>query len=444
MIPRYTRPQMAAIWADENRFRIWLEIECLALEALAKRGEAPPAAAKAARRKGRFEIARIAELERGLGHDVLAFLTNVAEHIGPPARFMHRGLTSSDILDTAFNLQLTQAGNLLLEDLDALLPVLEARALEHRHTLCVGRSHGIHAEPTSFGLKFLQAYAEFARNRRRLEAACREVGTCALSGTVGTFASVHPSVEAHVARALGLRPEPVSTQIIPRDRHAMFFATLAVIASSIERLAVELRHLQRTELRESEEPFGPEQKGSSAMPHKRNPVLSENLTGLARIVRGMAIPALENVALWHERDISHSSAERMIGPDATAVLDFALVRLAGLVKGLAVSPERMRENLDLTGGLIYSHSVLLALTDAGLAREKAYRLVQRAAARAHEGKGAFAALLRETPEIAAALPGKALDKLFDPRHHLRRVDQIFTRVLGRKRASRSRRVRRGP
>src|SRR5438876_5359754 len=366
MIPRYSRPAMSAIWEAQNRFRIWFEIEAHACDAQAALGVIPASAARAVWEKGKFEIARIDEIERETHHDVIAFLTNLAEHVGPDARFVHQGMTSSDVLDTCLGVQLKQAANILLADIDALLTVLRRRAFEHKMTLTVGRSHGIHAEPTTFGLKLAGFYAEFARNRERLAAAQKEVATCAISGAIGTFANIDPAVEAHVAERLGLAVEPVSTQVIPRDRHAVFFATLAVIAGSIERLAVEIRHLQRTEVREAEEFFAPGQKGSSAMPHKRNPVLSENLTGLARLVRAAVIPALENVALWHERDISHSAVERVNAPDATIALDFALARLTGLVDKLVVYPEQMRRNLDQLGGLVDSQRVLLALTQAGL------------------------------------------------------------------------------
>jgi adenylosuccinate lyase len=369
-------------------------------------------------------------VEREVRHDVIAFLTSLAEHVGPEARFVHQGLTSSDVLDTCLAVQLTRAADLLLADLDGLLDALRRRAFEHKMTPCIGRSHGIHAEPTTFGLKMAQAYAEFARARTRLEAAREEVATCAISGAVGTFANIDPRVEERVAQKLGLKPEPISTQVIPRDRHAMFFATLGVIASSVERLATEIRHLQRTEVGEAEEYFASGQKGSSAMPHKRNPVLTENLTGLARVVRGYAVPAMENVALWHERDISHSSVERMIGPDATVTLDFALTRLTGVIDGLVVYPERMRRNLELTGGLVYSQQVLLALTSAGVARDDAYRLVQRNAMRAWHGEGRFKDNLLADAEVTAVLPPERIDDLFNLGHHLAHVDTIFARVFG--------------
>ncbi len=431
MIPRYSRPEMSAIWAPENRFRIWLDIEIYATEALAAAGVVPKSAATALRKRGKFDVARIDEIERETRHDVIAFLTNVAEHVGPEARFVHQGLTSSDVLDTCLAVQLAQASDILLGDLDALLAALKRRALEHKHTPMIGRSHGIHAEPISFGLKLAGFYAEFARARSRLVHARAEIATCAISGAVGTFANVAPDVEAYVAKKLGLVPEPISTQVIPRDRHAMFFATLAVIASSMERLATEIRHLQRTEVGEAEEYFAPGQKGSSAMPHKRNPVLSENLTGLARLIRSAVIPALENVALWHERDISHSAVERNIAPDATIALDFALVRLAGIVDKLVVYPENMRRNLDRLGGLVHSERVLLALTQAGMSREKAYRLVQRHAMEVLDGKGTFLELLKGDAEVRRLVKPKNLDGLFDDAHHLRYVNRIFERVFGK-------------
>src|SRR5687767_3582535 len=387
MIPRYSRPEMAAIWSPETKFRIWFEIEAHALDAMAELGQVPKEAAAKVWEKGRnavFDVARIDAIEGEVKHDVIAFLTHLAEIVGPEARFIHQGMTSSDVLDTCFNLQLVRAADLLIADVEGLLAALKNRAFEHKDTPTIGRSHGIHAEPTTFGLKLAYAYAEFDRARSRLERARLEVATCAISGAVGSFAHVDPRVEEHVARALGLTPEPVSTQVIPRDRHAMYFATLAVVASSVERLAIEIRHLQRTEVLEAEEYFSPGQKGSSAMPHKRNPVLTENLTGLARMVRAYAVPALENVALWHERDISHSSVERMIGPDATVTLDFALVRLASVVERLIVYPEAMQRNLDRLGGLVHSQRVLLALTQCGMARERAYELVQRNAMKVWE------------------------------------------------------------
>ena len=433
MIPRYTRPEMAAIWSPETRFRIWFEIEAHALDAMAVIGIAPKEAAKAVREKGEtavFDVARIDEIERTTKHDVIAFLTHLAEIVGPEARFVHQGMTSSDVLDTCFSVQLVRAADLLMAGVDRLLAALKKRAYETKDLATIGRSHGIHAEPTTFGLKLAFAYAEFARARRRLHAAREEVAVAAVSGAVGTFANVDPRVEEHVARALGLRPEAISTQVIPRDRHAMYFATLGVVASSVERLATEVRHLQRTEVREAEEFFAPGQKGSSAMPHKRNPVLSENITGLARLIRGMVTPALEDVALWHERDISHSSVERMIGPDATIALDFALQRLAGLVENLVVYPDAIQANLDRLGGLIHSQRVLLALTQAGMSREDAYAAVQRNAMPVWEGKGDFLSLLKKDAQVTRAIPEKELEALFDLGYHLKHVDTIFRRVFG--------------
>ncbi len=430
MIPRYSRPEMSAIWEPENRFRIWFEIEAHACDALAAAGVIPESAARAVWEKGAFEPARIDEIERETKHDVIAFLTNLAEHIGPEARFVHQGMTSSDVLDTCLAVQLKQASDILLRDIDALLSVLKRRAFEHKRTLTIGRSHGIHAEPTTFGLKLAGFYAEFQRARARLEQAKAEIATCAISGAVGTFANIDPGVEAHVAAKMGLTPEPVSTQIIPRDRHAFYFATLAVIASSVERLAIEIRHLQRTELREAEEYFAPGQKGSSAMPHKRNPVLTENLTGLARLVRAAVVPALENVALWHERDISHSAVERVIAPDATITLDFALARLAGVVDKLVIYPEAMQRNLDQLGGLVHSQRVLLALTQAGMSREDAYRAVQRNAMPVWEVKGRFGDLLKADPEVTRYLSPAAIDAQFDNAYHTKHVGTIFRRVFG--------------
>ncbi len=430
MVPRYSRPDMVAIWTPEARFKIWFEIEAHATDALAELGVVPKEAAAAIWEKGAFEVGRIDEIERETKHDVIAFLTNVAEHVGPEARFMHQGMTSSDVLDTCLAVQLAKASDILIADLDALLVVLERRAREHKMTPTIGRSHGIHAEPVTFGLKLAQAHAEFARNRARLVAAREDVATCAISGAVGTFANIDPFVEEYVAGKLGLSVEPVSTQVIPRDRHAMFFATLGVIASSIERLATEVRHLQRTELLEAEEFFSPGQKGSSAMPHKRNPVLTENLTGLARMVRGYVTPALENVALWHERDISHSSVERYIGPDATITLDFALARLTGVMDKLVVYPERMLKNLNKMGGLVHSQRVLLALTQAGVSREDAYRLVQRNAMKVWDSDGALSLLelLKADPEVT--LSDAELEDKFDLGYHLKHVDTIFARVFG--------------
>ncbi len=430
MIPRYSRPEMVRIWEPENKFRIWFEIEAHACDAMAELGVIPKEAAAAVRKRGKWEIERIDAIERETHHDVIAFLTNLAEHVGPEARFVHQGMTSSDVLDTCLAVQLTQASDILLADIDAVLAALEKRAREHKHTICIGRSHGIHAEPTTFGLKLAGHYAEFARDRGRLLNAREEIATCAISGAVGTFANIDPAVEAHVASKLGLRPEPVSTQVIPRDRHAAFFATLGVIASSIERLATEIRHLQRTEVREAEEYFAPGQKGSSAMPHKRNPVLTENLTGLARIVRAAVVPALENVTLWHERDISHSSVERVLAPDATIALDFALARLAGVVDRLVVYPEAMQANLDRLKGLVNSQRVLLALTQAGMSREEAYQAVQRNAMEVWAGRAAFPNLLKADKEIGGYLTNEQIDGLFDIAHHTRHVDTIFERVFG--------------
>ena len=433
MIPRYTRAEMASIWDAQTRYRIWFEIEAHAADAMAKIGLIPESAAKAIWDKGReasFDTKRIDEIERETRHDVIAFLTHLAEIVGPEARFVHQGMTSSDVLDTCLNLQLVRAADILLRDLNALLAALKRRAFEHKNTICIGRSHGIHAEPTTFGLKLAYAYAEFDRARKRLAGARREVSTCALSGAVGTFATIDPRVEEHVAKMLGLAVEPISTQIIPRDRHAMYFATLGVVASSAERLATEIRHLQRTEVLEAEEFFSEGQKGSSAMPHKRNPVLSENVTGLARLVRSSVIPALENVTLWHERDISHSSVERGIAPDTTVHLDFALDRLARIISQLIVYPENMKRNLDRLGGLIHSQRVLLALTQKGLSREAAYAAVQRNAMPVWEGKGDFAALLKVDPKVTEVLSAAEIDGLFDLAFHTKHVDDIFRRVFG--------------
>ncbi len=433
MIPRYTRPEMAAIWSPETKFRIWFEIEAHAADAMAELGAIPEEAAKAVWEKTEgvaFDIGRIDDIEREVKHDVIAFLTHLSEIVGPEARFVHQGMTSSDVLDTCLNVQLVRAADILLADLDALLAALKRRAFEHKLTPTIGRSHGIHAEPTTFGLKLAQAYAEFDRAEARLQAARAEVATCAISGAVGTFANIDPRIEAHVAEKMGLTPEPVSTQVIPRDRHAMFFATLAVIASSMERLAVEIRHLQRTEVLEAEEYFAPGQKGSSAMPHKRNPVLTENITGLARMVRAYALPALENVALWHERDISHSSAERMIGPDATVTLDFALHRLTGVIDKLVVYPEQMKANLDRLSGLHNSQRVLLALTQAGVSREDAYRLTQRNAMKTWEDGADFLEELKNDPDVTAKLPVSEIEGLFDLDFHFKHVDTVFARVFG--------------
>jgi adenylosuccinate lyase len=433
MIPRYSRPEMTAIWSPETKFRIWFEIEAHAAEAMAELGTIPKDAARKIWEKGKsakFDVARIDAIEAEVKHDVIAFLTHLSEIIGPEARFVHSGMTSSDVLDTCLNVQLVRAADILIADLDALLAALKRRAFEHKLTPTVGRSHGIHAEPTTFGLKLAYAYAEFSRARERLTAARRDVATCAISGAVGTFAQVDPRVEAHVAKAMGLTVETVSTQIIPRDRHAMYFATLGVIASSIERLATEIRHLQRTEVLEAEEYFSEKQKGSSAMPHKRNPVLSENVTGLARMIRSYALPAMENVALWHERDISHSSVERMIGPDATITLDFALARLASIVDRLIVYPAAMQKNLDRLGGLIHSQRVLIALTQKGVPREEAYRLVQRNAMKVWGGESDFLSLLKADKDVRAKLSDKELEANFNLDHHFRHVDTIFKRVFG--------------
>ena len=433
MIPRYSRPEMVSIWEPQTRFRIWFEIEAHACDALAQIGVIPKESAKAIwDRAGHvtFDVERIDEIERVTKHDVIAFLTHLGEFIGPDSRFVHQGMTSSDVLDTCLAVQLARASDILLKDMDALLAALKRRAFEHKMTPAIGRSHGIHAEPVTFGLKMAEAYAEFSRCRERLVHARKEIATCAISGAVGTFANVDPRVEEHVAAKLGLSVEPVSTQVIPRDRHAMFFATLGVIASSIERLAIEIRHLQRTEVLEAEEFFSEGQKGSSAMPHKRNPVLTENLTGLARLVRGMVTPAMENVALWHERDISHSSVERMICPDATITLDFALGRLTGVIDKLLVYPENMRKNLDRLGGLIHSQRVLLALTQKGLSREDSYAFVQRNAMPVWRGEGDFLTLLKADPDVSKALSASELEELFDLGYHLKHVDTIFQRVFG--------------
>ena len=436
MVPRYARPQMTAIWEPEAKFRIWFEIEAHATDALAEIGVVPKSAAKALwawwATNPAIDVAAIDAIEAVTKHDVIAFLTWVAEQVGDEARFMHQGMTSSDVLDTCLAVQLARATDILLADMDALLEAIERRAMEHKYTPTIGRSHGIHGEPTTFGLKLAQAYAEFDRCRARLKAARAEIATCAISGAIGTFANIDPRVEAHVAKKLGLALEPVSTQVIPRDRHAMYFATLGVIASSIERLATEIRHLQRTEVLEAEEYFSPGQKGSSAMPHKRNPVLTENLTGLARMVRSATIPAMENVALWHERDISHSSVERYIGPDATITLDFALARLTGVVDKLLVYPERMQKNLDKMGGLVHSQRVLLGLTQAGVSREDAYRLVQRNAMKVWEADGALSLLdlLKGDAEVTAALSPEEIEEKFNLDYHFKHVDTIFARVFG--------------
>ncbi|MGX7895623.1 adenylosuccinate lyase [Tsuneonella sp. HG222] len=436
MVPRYSRPAMTAIWEPEARYRIWFEIEAHATDKLGELGVVPPSAGQALwdwwETDPKIDVAAIDAIEAVTKHDVIAFLDWVAQQVGPEARFMHQGMTSSDVLDTTLAVQLARSADILIDDLDQLLAAIRRRAEEHKFTPSIGRSHGIHAEPVTFGLKLAEAYAEFSRNRARLVAARAEIATCAISGAVGTFANVDPAVEEHVAERLGLAVEPVSTQVIPRDRHAMFFATLAVIASSIERLAVEIRHLQRTEVLEAEEYFSPGQKGSSAMPHKRNPILTENLTGQARIIRSYAIPAMENVALWHERDISHSSVERFIGPDACITLDFALARLTGVVDKLLVYPERMRKNLDRMGGLVHSQRVLLALTQAGLTRDDAYRLVQRNAMKVWESDGQLSLLelLKADPEVSAALSDAQLEEKFDLDYHFKHVETIFARVFG--------------
>jgi len=433
MIPRYAREQMVSIWSPETKFRIWFEIEAHATDALAALGVVPMEAAKRVWEKGRdakFDVARIDEIEREVKHDVIAFLTHLSEIVGPEARFVHQGMTSSDVLDTCLNVQLMRAADLLIADVEGLLNALKKRALEYKTTPTIGRSHGIHAEPTTFGVKLATYYAEFSRARSRLLAARAEIATCAISGAVGSFANIDPRVEEHVAAKMGLAVEPVSTQVIPRDRHAAYFAALGVVASSLERLAVEIRHLQRTEVLEAEEYFSPGQKGSSAMPHKRNPVLTENVTGLARMVRSYAIPAMENVALWHERDISHSSVERYIGPDATITLDFALARMTGVIEKLVVYPGRMQQNLDATRGLVHSQRVLLALTQAGLSREDSYRLVQKNAMRAWNGEADLLTLLKADPDVSKALGEDKLNGLFDLGYHLKQVDTIFARVFG--------------
>jgi adenylosuccinate lyase len=445
MIPRYTRPEMAAIWDPQTRYRIWFEIEAHSADAMADLGIIPKAAAKAIWDKGKhakFDIARIEAIERDVKHDVIAFLTHLAEIVGPQARFVHQGMTSSDVLDTCLNVQLVRAADLLIADVDALLAALKRRAFEHKNTPTIGRSHGIHAEPTTFGVKLAYAYAEFGRAKERLLRARTEVATCAISGAVGTFAQVDPRVEEHVARAMGLAVEPVSTQVIPRDRHAMYFATLGVVASSVERLATEIRHLQRTEVLEAEEFFSEGQKGSSAMPHKRNPVLSENLTGLARTVRAYVTPALEDVALWHERDISHSSVERVIGPDATTILDFALARLAGIIDKLVVYPGNMQKNLERLGGLIHSQQVMIALTQKGVAREDAYAVVQRNAMRVWRGEGDFLSLLAADKDVRKHLSAAELKENFDLGYHFKHVDTIFERVFGKAAAGSDRSRRR--
>jgi len=433
MIPRYSRPAMTAIWSPESKFRIWFEIEAHAADAMAELGIVPKEASKKIWEKGKaaqFDVARIDAIEAEVKHDVIAFLTHLAEIVGPDARFVHTGMTSSDVLDTCFNVQLVRASDILIRDIYALLAALKKRAFEYKMTPTIGRSHGIHAEPVTFGLKLAQAYAEFDRAKQRLVAARKEVATCAISGAVGTFAQIDPRVEEHVAKAMGLAPEPISTQVIPRDRHAMYFATLGVIASSVERLATEIRHMQRTEVLEAEEFFSEGQKGSSSMPHKRNPVLSENLTGLASMVRGYVTPALENVVLWHERDISHSSVERMIGPDATVTLDFALNRLAGLIDKLLVYPANMRKNLDRIGGLVHSQRLLMALTQKGVSREDAYKYVQRNAMPVWRGEGDLQTLLKKDADVKKYLSDAEIEEQFDLGYHFKHVDTIFNRVFG--------------
>ena len=433
MIPRYARPEMTAIWSPDTKFRIWFEIEAHAADALAELGVIPKDAAKKVWEKGKtakFDVERIDAIEREVKHDIIAFLTHLSEIVGPDARFVHQGMTSSDVLDTCLSVQLKRAADILITDVDALLTALKKRAFEFKDAVTIGRSHGIHAEPTTFGVKLAGFYAEFARAKQRLIAAREEISVCAISGAVGTFANIDPRVEEHVAKAMGLKVEPVSTQIIPRDRHAVYFAALGIVASSLERLATEIRHLQRTEVLEAEEYFSEGQKGSSAMPHKRNPVLTENITGLARMVRSYALPAMEDVALWHERDISHSSVERYIGPDATITLDFALHRATGVIEKLLVYPERMKENMDRTRGLVHSQRVLLALTQAGLGREESYRLIQRNAMRAWNGEGSLLDLLKADKDVTKALPPAKLEDLFDLGYHLKHVDTIFKRVFG--------------
>ena len=429
MIPRYSRPEMTQIWSEHSKFQIWFEIEAYACDAQAELGVIPHSAAQTIWEKGKFDIDRINEIERETKHDVIAFLTNLAEYVGPDARFVHQGMTSSDILDTTLSVQLARAADILLAGLDRVLSALKTRANEHKYTPTIGRSHAIHAEPTTFGIKLARFYAEFQRNKTRLQAAKLEISTCAISGAVGTFAHIDPMVERYVAKKMQLQIEPISSQVIPRDRHAMFFAVLGVIASSVENLAIEVRHLQRTEVREAEEFFSAGQKGSSAMPHKRNPVLTENLTGLARMVRSAVIPALENVALWHERDISHSSVERMIGPDATITLDFALNRLAGVVEKLVVYPEQMQANLDALGGLVHSQQILLALTQKGVSREDAYRLVQKHAMDVWKTGGSYLDRMKSDDEVGQYLTNAELEQLFDTKQHHQHVDTIFTRVF---------------
>ena len=429
MVPRYSRKEMVEIWSDVSKYSIWLDIEIHALEGMEKVGIVPIGTAKVVKKKAKFDSERIDEIEAEIKHDVLAFLTNISESVGPEARFIHQGMTSSDVLDTCLNIQLKRAGELLLKDMDLLLSSIKSQALKHKKTICVGRSHGIHAEPTTFGLKMLQAYAEFSRNKKRLELSVEEISSCAISGSVGTFANIDPSVEKYVADALGLKIEPVSTQIIPRDRHAAFFSTLGIIASSVERLATEIRHLQRSEVLEVEEFFSSKQKGSSSMPHKRNPVLTENLTGLARVVRSSVMPALENISLWHERDISHSSVERFIGPDATITMDFALNRLNNVVENMVVYPDNMIKNLEKFNGLIFSQRVLLALTQKDVSREESYLMVQRNSMKVWNDEGTFYDLIKKDEEICSILSDDEIDDIFDLNYHLKHIEEIFQRVL---------------
>ena len=430
MVPRYSRKEMVEIWSDVSKYSIWLDIEIYALEGMEKVGIVPVGTAKVVKEKAKFDSKRIDEIEAEIKHDVLAFLTNISESVGPEARFIHQGMTSSDVLDTCLNVQLKRAGELLLKDMDILLSSIKSQALKHKKTICVGRSHGIHAEPTTFGLKMLQAYAEFSRNKKRLELSVEEISSCAISGSVGTFANIDPSVEQYVAKALGLKVEPISTQIIPRDRHAAFFSTLGIIASSVERLATEIRHLQRSEVLEVEEFFSSKQKGSSSMPHKRNPVLTENLTGLARVVRSSVMPALENISLWHERDISHSSVERFIGPDATITMDFALNRLNNVVENMIVYPDNMMKNLEKFNGLVFSQRILLALTQKDISREDSYLMVQRNSMKVWNGEGAFYELIKKDEEICSILSDDEIDDIFDLNYHLKHIEEIFQRVLG--------------
>ena len=429
MVPRYSRKEMVEIWSDVSKYSIWLDIEIHALEGMEKVGIVPIGTAKVVKKKAKFDPERIDEIEAEIKHDVLAFLTNISESVGPEARFIHQGMTSSDVLDTCLNIQLKRAGEVLLEDMDLLLSSIKSQALKHKKTICVGRSHGIHAEPTTFGLKMLQAYAEFSRNKKRLELSVEEISSCAISGSVGTFANIDPSVEKYVAEALGLKIEPVSTQIIPRDRHAAFFSTLGIIASSVERLATEIRHLQRSEVLEVEEFFSSKQKGSSSMPHKRNPVLTENLTGLARVVRSSVMPALENISLWHERDISHSSVERFIGPDATITMDFALNRLNNVVENMVVYPDNMMKNLEKFNGLVFSQRVLLALTQKDISREDSYLMVQRNSMKVWNDEGTFYDLIKKDEEICSILSDDEIDDIFDLNYHLKHIEEIFQRVL---------------